>query len=107
MLIDFYLGELVMKKQGLDRRDALLRAQAAYQVFLRLCDSYSILDKTDRNTFQTLSQATTANDLNYLPKDPGARRQAKIARFRQEKELKTKLEVDMAHRVCCLLLDIY
>lgn len=93
MLIDFYLGKLMMKEQGWDRKEALLRAQTAYQGFLRLCESYGILDKTGRNTFQILSQATNANDLNHLPKDPGARRQAKIAGFRQEKELKTKMEV--------------
>lgn len=93
----------MVKEQGLDRKDTLLRAQTAYQVFLRLCDGYGILDKTDRNTFQILTQATTANDLNHLPKDPGARRQAKIARFRQEKELKAKLEVDMCIKFAACL----
>ncbi|RPB29395.1 TAP42-like protein [Terfezia boudieri ATCC MYA-4762] len=92
MLIDFYLGELMMKEQGLDRKSVLLRAQTAYKSFLRLVDSYDLLNKTDRDMFETLAQATTAAGLNHLPTDPGERRQAKIARFRQEKELKAKLQ---------------
>jgi len=93
MLIDFYLGELMMKEQGLDRKSAILRAQAAYKSFLRLIDSYDLLNKTDKDMFEVLAQATTAIGLNHLPTDLGERRQAKIARFRQEKALKTKLQV--------------
>lgn len=93
MLTDFQLGELMMKEQGLHRKDAILRAQASYLAFLKLCDSYDLLNKTDREMFEILAQANTAIGLNHLPSDPGARRQAKIVRFRQEKDLKAKLEV--------------
>jgi len=82
-----------MKEQGLDRKSAILRAQAAYKSFLRLTDSYDLLNKTDRDMFEVLAQTTTATGLSHLPTDPGERRQAKIARFRQEKELKIKLHV--------------
>lgn len=98
MLIDFYLGELMMKEQGLDRKSAIFRAQTAYKSFLHLADSYDLLNKTDRVVFEILAQATTATGLNHLPTDPGERRQAKIARFRQEKELKTKLQVRITLR---------
>lgn len=83
----------MMREQGLDRKSAILRAHAAYKHFVRLCDSYDLLNKSDRDIFEILAQASTAKGLNHLPKDPGERRQVKIARFRQEKELKSKLEV--------------
>ncbi|KAF8477225.1 TAP42-like protein [Kalaharituber pfeilii] len=92
MLINFYLGELIMKEKGIDRKTTLLRAQASYKSFLHLCDMYEILNKADREIFESLSKAASATNLSHLPSDPGTRRQAKIARFRQEKELKTKLE---------------
>ncbi|KAI5785540.1 TAP42-like protein [Peziza echinospora] len=92
LLIDFYLAELVIKIQGIDRKETLTQAQKCYKLFLTLCDSYDILSKPDRDAFESLSQATSASALTHIPKDPAAKRQSKISRFRQEKELKNKLE---------------
>ncbi|KAF1994790.1 type 2A phosphatase-associated protein 42 [Amniculicola lignicola CBS 123094] len=93
MAICFQLAELVQKITGgvSERKETLQRARENYEKFLKLLDLYDILEKSDakllalykenRNAFSTAS--TT---------DVAARRDAKIARFRQEKELKTKIE---------------
>jgi hypothetical protein len=61
-------------------------------MFLKLLDSYDVLSKADaklyerfRDNPQSFSTASTS--------DAAARRQTKIARFREEKELRRKLEV--------------
>jgi hypothetical protein len=94
MSLPFHLAELVQKIQGdiSARKANLLRAQGLYERFLKLLDSYDALSKSDarlleayledRNGFSTAST-----------KDAAARRDAKIKRFKEEKELKRKLEV--------------
>lgn len=81
-----------MKIQNVDRKSTLLQSQKCYKAFLRLVDSYDLLSKRDREIFEVFSQATSSQGLSHLPSDPGPRRQAKIARYRQEKELKARLQ---------------
>ncbi|KAH7116050.1 type 2A phosphatase-associated protein 42 [Dendryphion nanum] len=93
MTISYHLAELVQKITGdvATRKENLLRARTHYDKFLKLLDAYDVLGASDsklyeayledRNVFSTAST-----------KDVAARRDAKIARFREEKELKKKLE---------------
>ena len=68
-----------------------MSAQASYKQYLKLLDSYDILSAGDARLFEqyqespnTFSTASTT--------DPAARRETKIRRFREEKELKQNLE---------------
>jgi immunoglobulin-binding protein 1 len=97
MAINYHLAELMQKIFNTDvsaRKENLLRARECYDRFLNLLDSYDLLNranaklldeyKEDKNNFSTAST-----------KDAAARRDAKISRFREEKELKNKLEVGL------------
>jgi hypothetical protein len=57
-----------------------------------LLDSYDILNASDVKLFETYTE-DKANFSTANTRDAAARRDAKIARFREEKELKRKLEV--------------
>ncbi|USP75975.1 uncharacterized protein yc1106_03249 [Curvularia clavata] len=94
LAINYHLAELVQKISNTDvslRKQNLLRARGYYEQFLKLLDSYDMLGKADAKLLEAYNEDknnfSTANT-----RDAAARRDAKIARFRQEKELKTKLE---------------
>lgn len=59
--------------------------------FLDLCDAYGLLSESDKSAAEGASSGSMS--VSSLPSDPGARRQAKIAQFKREKELKMKVEV--------------
>ncbi|EON96542.1 putative type 2a phosphatase-associated protein 42 protein [Phaeoacremonium minimum UCRPA7] len=94
LLINFYLAELTQKISATsphERKKVLERARDAYERFLHMLDSYSLLSPSyakllesyadDPGSFSTVSTS-----------DPNARRNAKIANFKAEKELRQKLE---------------
>ncbi|KAJ9138814.1 TAP42-like family protein [Pleurostoma richardsiae] len=95
LLLSYHIAELVQKQSTSSpdaRRRILDTARRAYERFLRLLDSYSLLSPTyaklleryadDPASFSTVSSA-----------DPASRRNAKIANFRAEKELRQRLEI--------------
>ena len=91
-LINFYLAELLQKIHGQDRTSLLRKAQNAYEAFLKLLDQYDILSRDDSRLFERWRESperfSTASTT-----DAARRRETKIARFKQEKQLKQKLEV--------------
>jgi hypothetical protein len=97
-LLHYYIAELVLKitSTGPDvhvqRKKNVKRAQASYVDFLKRLDGYDMLESRDVKQFERYRedplQFSTASTT-----DAAARRETKINRFRQEKELKQKLEV--------------
>jgi immunoglobulin-binding protein 1 len=92
LLTNFHLAELTVKITGGDRKTWLEKARAYYERFLKLLDMYDMLSKADAKLYEqymdspnTFSTASTS--------DAVARRDTKITRFREEKELKRKLDV--------------
>lgn len=89
------------------RKQVLLRARDHYERFLKLLDSYDILGTSDARLYEAYSE-DKANFSTTNTKDAAARRDAKIARFREEKEMKRKLEVCpwrthfLCHAISCL-----
>jgi immunoglobulin-binding protein 1 len=100
MALHFHLAELVQRISGdiNARKWNLSKAREGYEKFLKLLDSYDILGKPAAKLFEAYSEDkngfSTANT-----RDPAARREAKIARFREEKELKKKLEVSLVQNL--------
>jgi immunoglobulin-binding protein 1 len=99
MAINYQLAELVQKIFNTDvatRKQNLLKARGHYERFLKLLDAYDVLGKADAKLFEAYSEDkdnfSTANT-----RDAAQKRDAKITRFREEKELKRKLEVRIAH----------
>lgn len=91
LLIHYRIAELVLKQTAGDRKAVLRRAQTSYAAYLKQMDSYDILSPSDsrlweqyRESPDTFSTASTT--------DPAKRREIKIGRFREEKEMKQKLE---------------
>ncbi|KAL8714324.1 MAG: hypothetical protein Q9220_001655 [cf. Caloplaca sp. 1 TL-2023] len=91
ILIDFYLGEIILQSSVTDRKTILLQAQAAYERYLKCLDSYDMLSKVDIKLYQGyLSSRTEFSLLSNA--DPTARRNTKVARYKREQELKLKIE---------------
>ncbi|KAI9826039.1 MAG: hypothetical protein M1832_000488 [Thelocarpon impressellum] len=92
LMLDYRLAELTLRNNAsADRKTVLRDARTAYDRFLGLLDKYGLLSPADQtlherysNSPDTFSTASTS--------DAGARRDTKIARFREEKGLKLKLE---------------
>jgi immunoglobulin-binding protein 1 len=95
MSISFHVAELVQKiriSAVAERKENLLRARSYYERFVKLLDAYDVLGKSDAKFWEAYLEDkdhfSTAST-----RDAAARREAKISRFREEKELKRKLEV--------------
>ena len=90
--VNYYLGDLIPKVTGTDRKSLLRRSQEAYERYLGLLETYGLLSTEDEKLLERYRDSRDGFQL--LPNaDPTLRRNAKMARFRQEKELKQKLEV--------------
>jgi len=97
LLITFYLADLTLKRIGGDRKAILLQASDYYERFLKLLDSYDMLSRTDANLFAKFTESPNTFSTASTT-DAAARRGTKIARFKEEKELKQKLEVRVTSR---------
>lgn len=74
------------------RRGVLERAREAYERFLGLLDNYGMLSKSDKRLHERFLEDRNGFAL-LSSSDLTARRDTKISRFKQEQELKLKLEV--------------
>ncbi|MCJ1411630.1 hypothetical protein MMC19_005721 [Ptychographa xylographoides] len=89
--IDYLIGDLVTKRTGANRKLLLRRAQEAYERYLGLLDTYSILSTSDKKLHERYIDSRDTFALLSSP-DASIRRDTKIARFKQEKDLKQNLE---------------
>jgi immunoglobulin-binding protein 1 len=97
-----HLAELIQRIYTPDiplRKTNILLARKHYEDFLKQLDSYDILEASDAKLLEAYNE-DKANFSTANTRDAAARRDAKIARFRQEKELKRKLEVRTPVPVC-------
>ncbi|XXG98378.1 hypothetical protein Hte_004701 [Hypoxylon texense] len=93
LLVNYRIAELLQKistQSPLERKTALKSTREAYERFLHLLDNYSILSQSDSKLFTEYNDDPAAFS-TISTSDPAARRNAKIANFKTEKELKTKL----------------
>lgn len=90
LLTNHYLGELLRQSSTTDRKTVLQQAQTAYELYLKLLDTYDMLSKADTKLYQRY--LSNRDDFSLLStSDPTARRNTKITRYKQEQELKLKL----------------
>jgi hypothetical protein len=85
-----------LKNNSDDRKAVLARARESYERFLERLDDYNILSKSDKKLYSTYLEGRDAFSV-ASSSDAAARRSTKIARFREEKELKKKLQVRYVH----------
>ncbi|KAK6348988.1 hypothetical protein TWF730_009748 [Orbilia blumenaviensis] len=92
MLADAHRGDLLIKLHDRSTRLSTLHAaRVAYRSFLSLCDSYALLGSYEKKAYQ-LSDKISPTVFSEIHTDAAARRNAKIERYKQEKDLKAKLE---------------
>ena len=77
-----------------NRRAVLQAAQGTYESFLALLDTYRLLSKSDQMLLERYREDRDEFSL-ISTSDTAARRDKKIARFKQEKELELKLEAQI------------
>ena len=90
--IDYFLGDLIPRLTFADRKTLLQKTQDAYDRYLGRLDNYDMLSKEDRKLYERYLDNKDVFSLLTSP-DASIRRGTKIARFKQEKDLKQKLEV--------------
>ncbi|KAJ8118734.1 hypothetical protein OPT61_g348 [Boeremia exigua] len=94
MSINYHLADLIQKvftPEVSARKEQILQSRARYELFLKLLDSYDMLSKRDAKLFEAYNE-DKQNFSTVSTTDAAARRDVKISRFREEKELKQKLE---------------
>ncbi|KAH6660430.1 TAP42-like protein [Truncatella angustata] len=94
LLVNCRTADLLQKisvTSPVERKEALRVTRDAYERFLFLLDTYSILSSSDAKLFESYIEDPAA--FSTIPtRDPGARRNAKMANFKEEQELKKRLQ---------------
>ena len=92
LLINYRIADLLLKANGVDRKLTLQHARDAFERYLTLLDHYEIFSTSEKKLYKHYTESpTTFSTISNT--DPNARRGAKIANFKLEKDLKKKLEV--------------
>jgi immunoglobulin-binding protein 1 len=91
LLIRYHLAELTLKVTGGDRKANVLKAKEQYERFLKLLDQYDLLSKGDSKLYEEYKENPSSFSIAST-NDAYKRREMKIQRFKEEKNLKKKLE---------------
>ena len=81
-----------MKDNVSDRKGVLRRSQIAFERSLHQLDQYGMLTAADQKLYERFVEARDEFSI-MAGTDPSTRRDIKIKRYKQENELKLKLEV--------------
>lgn len=92
MTLEYHLAELVQRGPTSDREAVLRRALEQYETFLTRLDEYELLSGGDKKLLEQYMANPSTFTLAPM-NDAAARRDVKVKRFREEKELKQRLEV--------------
>ena len=92
LAIDYWLGNLHVRQQSPERKSALQQSQGAYDRYLGRLDDYDLLSRDDKKLYERFQEDKTIFSLLGTG-DATQKRNTKIARYRQEKELQQQLEV--------------
>ncbi|KAF1821462.1 phosphatase 2A-associated protein [Dissoconium aciculare CBS 342.82] len=93
LLLHYRLAELIGRIAGgiAERKNHLEKAQKSYEQYLKQLDDYELLSKSDSALLESYQESPTTFS-TAATSDAAQRRDIKIRRFREEKELKQKLE---------------
>jgi len=80
LLVPFYLGEVLLQLQAADRKIMVNGAKQEFKQFLSICDNLELLSALDQQAFHREG-----------PTDANTKRMEKIAHFKRDKEIKTRL----------------
>jgi tetratricopeptide (TPR) repeat protein len=93
LLLHYRLAELIGRIAGgiAERKNNLEKAQKSYEQYLKQLDDYDLLSKSDFALLESYQESPTTFS-TAATSDAAQRRDIKIRRFKEEKELKQKLE---------------
>lgn len=92
LTLEYLLADLLQRSYSSDREALLRRSLENYEGYLSHMDDYGLLNDSNRKLYERYTSKPTSFSLTPV-NDPATRREAKVSRFREEKELKQKLEV--------------
>lgn len=92
MLVDFWIGDLTLLRNDGDRKEVIRQAAQSFEAYLVLLEQYDILTKDDVRALERYRERPASFSVAATT-DPVERRETKIAKYKQEKALKEKLEV--------------
>ena len=90
--VDYLLAELLLRTYGSSRQTLLQEASELLESFLTQLDTYELLSKQNKQLLEMYQEDRKKFQLASLT-DAAERRRIKVARFQEDKGLKTKLEV--------------
>jgi immunoglobulin-binding protein 1 len=90
--VDYLLAELLVRTYGSNRQKLLQQASWLFESYLTRLDSYELLSKHNKKLLDQYQDDRKAFQLASAT-DAAERRRVKVARFQEEKALKSKLEV--------------
>jgi immunoglobulin-binding protein 1 len=94
LLVDYFLADALFRQQsqgGPARKETVLEARSIWERFLRRLDEYELLNKQESRLWELYLEDRDAFEVGG-GLDATGRRQMKITRFREEKNMKAKLE---------------
>ncbi|KAL2374599.1 TOR signaling pathway regulator TapA [Blastomyces gilchristii SLH14081] len=91
LTVDYILADLLQKSYDTDRLKSLQRSQDEYEKYLESLDQYGLLSPEDKKLYERYTENPRFFSIAPL-NDAAARRNIKVSRFRDEKELKQRLE---------------
>ncbi|PGH36989.1 hypothetical protein GX50_00225 [[Emmonsia] crescens] len=91
LTIDYILADLLQRSYDADRIKSLQRSRDEYEKYLESLDQYGLLSPDDKKLYERYTDNPRLFSLAPL-NDAAARRSIKVSRFREEKEMKQRLE---------------
>ncbi|OJD20680.1 hypothetical protein ACJ73_07985 [Blastomyces percursus] len=91
LTVHYILADLLQKSYDADRLKSLQRSQDEYEKYLESLDQYGLLSPEDKKLYERYTE--NPRFFSLAPSnDAAARRNIKVSRFRDEKELRQRLE---------------
>ena len=91
-VIPYHLATLYLKSNDGARKDHVLHAKSAFERFLKSLDQYDLLGKENSKLYEQYKESPQSFSVAGRA-DAVERREIKILRFKEEKQLKQKLDV--------------
>ncbi|GIJ86114.1 hypothetical protein Asppvi_004987 [Aspergillus pseudoviridinutans] len=91
LTVDYLLADILQRTYTSDRESTLRRALELYEKYLSRLDDYGLLNDNEKKLHERYISDPTSFSLTPT-NDAATRREVKLSRFREEKELKQRLE---------------
>lgn len=94
LTVDYHLADLLQRSYSSDREASLRRALQQYEQYLTRLGDYELLNDSNKKLYERYAENPSTFSLTPV-NDAATRREVKITRFREEKDLKQRLEVGL------------